>query len=71
MAKAQTTVLNPLTANDLAGVAAGIQSLQDLNVYLDKCTNCTLDVQSMRDQAAALLDYFQRVQQEFGSTGNV
>lgn len=61
----ELAVLNPLTVNDIALAHAIVDSSRQLISFWGKCTNCTMDVGPMIEQAKSHLAFAEGVITEF------
>ena len=63
---AKSTSPSPLTANDLAGAQAVIDTYEQLKSYVAKCTDCGMDMTNILAQGKAYADFASQVLQQFG-----
>lgn len=60
---------NPLTANDLAGAQAVVDTYAEVVAEAARCTACGMQVQPIVEQAKAYHDFAAKVLEQYGSMG--
>jgi hypothetical protein len=63
---ASAAKINPLSANDIAGCQAIIDTAPEILEYLSLCQDCGLDVASITAQVNAYADFAAKVKAAFG-----